>query len=219
MEFKENVDFSRMYYGRVKVEKFHLPFTKAEIVPILADAYFHEVQLRGGNYQSGNESQINNIAEWLAADCGRVGLLLYGTVGTGKTTLLKAICSVINYCMKPEYGELTLDSAFPKAVNTIRAKDVVSAYQNDRDLYDRMCKVQILAIDEFGVEAIDVKSYGNTNEPIIDLLSLRYDKQRCTMISSNLDLESIGSRYGNRLEDRFVEMFKMVAFTGNSYRR
>jgi len=47
-----------------------------------------------------------------------------------------------------------LDEDYKKAIDTVRAKDVVDAYQNDRGLYDRMCKVKLLAIDEFGIEAI-----------------------------------------------------------------
>lgn len=218
MEFK-NPDFNRMYLGKEAVGKFRLPYTKDEMIPIIAHAYKNEVALRGCSYVDGNTQQIANVADWITSLYGRIGLLLYGTVGTGKTTMLRALCTVINYCMKPEYNELTLHDYSPKVVNIIRAKDVVSAYQDDKQQYEKMCKVELLAIDEFGVEAIDVKTYGNVNEPIIDLLSVRYDRQRCTMISSNLDLESVRNRYGNRLEDRFVEMFKMVAFTGNSYRR
>ena len=35
----------------------------------------------------------------------------------------------------------------------------------------------------------------------------------------NLDLNEIRNRYGLRLQDRFIEMFKMIAFTGKSYRK
>ena len=146
-------------------------------------------------------------------------MLLYGTVGTGKTTMLNAICRVINTFTKPSYSDIVLDDDKTVTVKVVRAKDVVLAWQDNMVRYKQMCNVELLGIDELGVEAIDVKTFGNANEPIIDLLSTRYDKQRCTMISSNLDMEAIGDRYGDRLQDRFVEMFKTIAFTGKSFRK
>ena len=190
-----------------------------ELINALTRAYNAEVVSRGYKMEVVPRIAIDKVAQWLGMKEGRVGLLLYGTVGTGKTTMLNAICRVINTFAKPNYHEITLDDDKSKAVKVIRAKDVIEAWQNDRDRYNKMCRVELLGIDEFGVEAIDVKTFGNANEPIIDLLSTRYDKQRCTMISSNLDMEAIGTRYGDRLQDRFVEMFKTIAFTGKSFRK
>lgn len=200
-------------------ERFFLPYAEDYIAQALTRAYATEVRSRGCTIEAMPQTAIAKSANWLASKEGRVGLLLYGTIGTGKTTMLNAICRVINTFAKPSYHDITLDNDLTRAVKVIRAKDVVLAWQNDRERYNGMCRAELLGIDEFGVEAIDVNTYGNTNEPIIDLLSTRYDKQRCTMISSNLDMESIGNRYGDRLQDRFVEMFKMIAFTGKSYRK
>lgn len=201
--------------------RFSLPFDVKDIGNALNAAYNAEVAARNCKMEAGDDylAKLRSVAEWSVDSYGRVGLLLYGNVGTGKTTMMYALCRVINYFARPEYNELVIDDDYKKAINIVRAKDVVDAYQNDRSLYDRMCKVKLLAIDEFGIEAIDVKSYGNSNEPIIDLLSMRYDNRRCTVISSNLDLNEIRNRYGIRLQDRFIEMFKMVAFTGKSYRK
>jgi len=218
MEISNNPEFNKMI-GLRPLTKFRLPYAKDIVCKAIAKAYYDEVIARGNRYECISEEIVADVADWLTSERGRVGMLLYGTVGTGKTTMLNAVCRVINHCVKPEYGELTLKSDFRKVVNIVRAKDVVDAFQADRDLYDKMCKVDLLGIDELGVEAIDVKNYGNTSEPIIDLLSVRYDRQRCTMISSNLDLNKIGERYGDRLQDRFIEMFFMLPFIGKSYRK
>lgn len=203
-------------------KRFHLPMSEEELIEPLTFAYAACVRERGGEMDIDSELlsfRIEKVARWLTLPHGRTGLLLYGTVGTGKTTMLQAVCRLINYVVSPEYGELTLNDSYRQAINIVRAKDIVEAYQNDRGLFDKMCRLELLAIDEFGVEAIDVKSFGNSNEPIIDLLSTRYDRQRVTLISSNLDLDEIRNRYGLRLQDRFVEMFKMIAFTGETFRK
>lgn len=202
-----------------KRERFCIPIAVNSLIAALTRAYNTEVFARGNELQEIPNAAIEKSSQWLAQKDGRVGLLLYGTVGTGKTTMLNAICRVINTFAKPEYGEVTIDDDRSVAVKVIRAKDVIAAWQENKIRFSQMCRCELLAIDEFGVEAIDVNTYGNTNEPIIDLLSTRYDKQKCTIISSNLDIETIGDRYGARLQDRFVEMFKTIAFTGKSYRK
>lgn len=224
MEFMSNPNFAKFSDVCKAIQtrpRFALPFDVKDIVNALNAAYNAEVASRNCKMEAGDDysAKVRSVAEWSADGYGRVGLLLYGNVGTGKTTMMYALCRVINYFVRPAYNELVIDEDYKKAINIVRAKDVVDAYQNDRGLYDRMCKVSLLAIDEFGIEAIDVKSYGNSNEPIIDLLSMRYDRRLCTVISSNLDLAEIRNRYGIRLQDRFVEMFKMVAFNGKSYRK
>jgi hypothetical protein len=100
-----------------------------------------------------------------------------------------------------------------------KAKDIVDAYTQVPMHYSNMKRVDLLAIDELGVENVDVKNYGNASEPIIDLLSHRYDKMKVTAISSNLTMKQIEERYGLRLADRFNEMFHKIAFTGKSFRR
>ena len=85
--------------------------------------------------------------------------------------------------------------------------------------YLNMKRANLLAIDELGVENVDIKNYGNSSEPIIDLLSYRYDRMKVTAVTSNLTMKQIEERYGLRLADRFNEMFHKIAFTGKSFRK
>ena len=150
---------------------------------------------------------------------------MYGNVGTGKTTLLKAICATINrICTREEdergVKETVLD--IPNAISIVKAKQIITEFtvrneQNNR--YNLMNKVALLAIDELGVENTEAKLYGNTSEPLIDLLCERYDKQLCTIISTNMGLEEIEERYGRRVSDRFSEMFTAIPFTEQSFRQ
>lgn len=206
----------------VKRQRTALPFPTEEVEKALLAAYTAELTQRGqklAERPSGTKIVVllHSIAEWLADGTGKPGLLLYGEVGTGKTTALKAMCRVINACCKADRDDYRLDDG-KNMISIIRAKDVVTAYQTDSERYKSMIRAEMIGIDELGVEAIDVKTYGNSNEPIIDLLSTRYDYQRITAVSSNLDLDQICQRYGLRLADRFNEMFHKVGFVGASYR-
>lgn len=201
-------------------DRFCLPIDKVEVMNALVHAYGAEVQQRMTKPEvvKCNSETIESIATWITDKNGKPGLLLYGDIGTGKTTALKALCRVINAVCKAEDDNDRLDDHGKEVIVIVRAKDVVDAWQNDIDRYKRMLRVELLAIDELGVEAIDVKTYGNSSEPIIDLLSTRYEKQKVTAVSSNLDLKQVSERYGMRMADRFNEMFHKVAYVGPSFR-
>ena len=204
----------------VRQNRFVLPYTSEAIFNALFVGYKAEVIQRGGELKENQRTTeiMTNVAKWLTDEKGKPGLLLYGTVGTGKTTMLKAICKVINACNRAEDDRDRLGDCGYDVITMIKAKNVVEAYQDDKDKYKKMVSVPFIAIDELGVEPIDVKTFGNVSEPIIDLLSSRYDKQKMTLVSSNLDLKQVSEKYGLRLADRFNEMFQKIAFVGASYR-
>lgn len=209
-------------------KRFFVDYPEDDIMLLLGASYRMKVTERIPKEQYKPVSdemrkKMEMIAHWLCQKEKRPGLLLYGNVGNGKTTMLKAICHVINSTCKPETydngrREQTL-SGTSEVISIFRAKEIIENYHENRTTYDLMCKVSLLAIDELGVEPIETKLYGNANEPLIDLLSLRYDKQLTTIISSNLTRNEIGERYGKRLDDRFEEMFSTVSFSWESFRR
>jgi len=202
-----------------KPKRFHLPFDQQIIQDALTKAYRAEVYQRGGTEVRCNEAIITDMARWLTDPNGKPGLLLYGSVGTGKTTALYAIRRVINAACQAERDDNTLLGYGKAVIEVVKAKEIVQSYTDNSLHYVNLKRTDLLAIDELGVEPVDVKNYGNASEPIIDLLSYRYDKMKVTAISSNLTMKQIEERYGLRLADRFNEMFHKVAFTGKSFRK
>jgi DNA replication protein DnaC len=208
-------------------KRFYLPFDEKKIAELITAKYKAEVLRRVSiaNYRQDNaelKQNIEDAAKWLCSANKRPGFLMYGNVGTGKTTLLLAICSTINdVCARerdPDTGRVEKVLDEPRCISMLKAKQVISDFTLKRDRYDMMSKVALLAIDELGVEPMESKLYGNVSEPLIDLLCERYDRQLCTLLSTNMGLAEIRERYGVRLSDRFAEMFSMVPFTSASYR-
>jgi DNA replication protein DnaC len=156
---------------------------------------------------------IERIAKWLVNPRYKPGLLLYGKVGNGKTTIAKAVCSTIN---------LLYDSALleeKKGVWQTSALELSSIARNDADRFERIKKTELLFIDDLGCEPITVKSWGNELSPVVELIYHRYDRQLFTIISSNLSDEDFKERYGARIDDRMREMFDRLSFTNNSFRK
>lgn len=71
-------------------------YSKETVQEMLLMCYQHEVRKRRIPFQEdkGTLEKIEKAAKWLTGDY-KVGLLLYGIVGSGKSTLGKAICNLI----------------------------------------------------------------------------------------------------------------------------
>ena len=74
------------------------------------------------------------------------------------------------------------------------------------------------AIDDAGIEPLEVMEYGNTVSPMVELLTRRYDEQLFTLLTPNLTPEGIRKRYGDRIADRLSEMAVVIPFKNPSYR-
>ena len=75
-----------------------------------------------------------------------------------------------------------------------------------------------LSIDDMGCEPERCCIYGVDYTPIQQILYNRYDRRLPTMITTNLNLELIKDRYGERLLDRFAESYRRVCLDYPSYR-
>lgn len=176
-------------------------------------AYAAEVNYRGREFitDANVVENINNVATFLTDQKTKFGLMFSGKCGNGKTTMLYAIQSAINYLA----DENLISSDFGLRIED--AKDIAS-YMKDRHIYQSMRSHSLLGIEDIGREAAEVMDYGNILNPVIDLLEYRYNNQLFTVITTNLTPKQIREKYGKRIADRFNEMFYNVVFENETYR-
>lgn len=166
------------------------------------------------------KDHIRVAAEWLADPCSKFGFMMTGLYGNGKTTLLLAMCNLINYLF---------DSACSndrRSIRILKAKDIArwAIDRDKRESYENLYYEDMLAIDEVGEEPAELISYGMVYTPIRDLLEERYARQKLTIITTNLvenkkkDIHQIRDHYGERVVDRIREMMKILPFHNESYR-
>lgn len=202
--------------------RFKLPLTEGQTRDALRAAVQAEVEYRRQPYRETAEllDYINATATWLQGN-GKFGLMLLGQPGNGKTTLMRAIASLMNFFeVKNPYGERVY-------VRNIAATELARINRDNYDTFKKICNEPMLAIDDLGQEPNEILDYGNVATPAVDLLCHRYNEQLFTVVTTNLGKRSddpaqrgntLRGRYGDRIADRFNEMMDFIVFTNGSYR-
>ena len=194
---------------------FNFPWkTDKDMQEAIRVAVAVECELKGYTAIFGPDmiKYITASAKWLLTQ-KKWGFIMLGLPGNGKTTLLSALCRLINISkFKDHNGE----SLF---IRKFAAPEIVKLQIEDKKHFDTICKCEMLAVDDLGTEPLGVRSYGNVLSPMADLLEYRYNKQLLTIISSNLQPSQIREIYGDRLADRFNEMFEICIFENPSFRK
>lgn len=195
--------------------RFKVNKVVGDIPDMLFYAYQQEVESRGRVFvdDAATREHVRKAAKWMVSADTRFGLLLYGTTGNGKTTLAKAMQTVINLLYESPYKDEEV------AVTSVSALKLADLAKDNNMQFRSIRNAELLHIDDVGCEPSSIRVWGNELSPLVDILYHRYDEQLYTVITSNLSLEDIFERYGYRIGDRFYEMFDTIAFDGKSYRR
>lgn len=142
---------------------------------------------------------VEKVESWM--DSGKPGLLLMGSVGTGKTTLAWAIRRA--WCK------------FLTVADVKKCDQIAEYVKEDADWINEIAKARgLMVLDDLGTEA---KVWGE--ESMLPILYRRIDGWMPTVITTNLNTQQIRERYGERLTDRLRTFDKIVmdyeSFRGN----
>lgn len=138
------------------------------------------------------------------------GLILTGAKGTGKTHLAIAIGrDVIE-----RHGCSFLFLTVSRLIGAIKETFGRNAERSERDIYRELSDVDLLALDEVGVQ----NGTDFERDVIFEVINRRYEKMKPTILLSNLPPTEIESAIGERSMDRMREGGIAIAFTWDSYR-
>ena len=200
--------------------RFRWNMTLEQAEDILTAAYKSEVDYRHreAKMDKCTKRNIHRLAEYLTSENPKFGVMFCGTCGNGKTTLMYAFQSALNYMNTTDLFDEDRRNGFKPWLSVVDAKEV-QAYARDVTKFRELKSRDLLAIEDMGREATEVLDYGNVINPVIDLLEHRYNLQAFTLITTNLTAKEIREKYGNRIADRFNEMMDVIVFENDTYRK
>lgn len=147
---------------------------------------------------------------WHLTTPRKLGLYLMGSMGSGKSTMMYAMQDAINeFCKKHnDIGIIIRD-----------AGQIVREIQENKPTIDYCGVADMLAIDDLGKEPTEVLRYGTHIQPLVEIFEQRYNRMLPMLITTNLERKQVAEKYGRRIADRFNEMFEVIVFNEESYRK
>lgn len=201
------------YYQQKKDAYFKSLDAPRPIFKPSADQW-HAAYLEKYKQDGDNIGVVHSLCHYFSEDAAftgslKKGLLVFGGVGTGKSTLmnffrfnaLQSYRVVSARKIENEYSEL--------------GEEVLAHYSEDRpmavnaDPYGHQ-KLS-LCIDDMGTET-EGKHYGKDRNVIAEIIQNRYDANLYTHLTSNTSADEIGKLYGQRVRDRLREMCNVIEF-------
>ena len=152
----------------------------------------------------------------------RNGLMMAGTVGNGKSTLMWALARAIEYLDSTTgaFAYLTdprsMYTEHPRL--TILGAREIAMMVKEPEKFEKIKRTHYLGIDDLGTDPTEVMDYGELKTPLVELIEYRYERRLFTVITTNLLPDQIEAKYGSRIRDRLREMCLKISFGQNSYR-
>lgn len=162
-----------------------------------------------------NRKTIGNIFDWCIRNKkGELdpckGLWIYGNIGTGKSTLMKAVIRFIGQYWLRDSGE----KVNPRWMNVPTycgkyATDGFSVFESIP-----------MGLDEMGTEIAPTNHVGNKLNVMAHLINTIYDNRSDMpyIVTTNRSLKGILEMYGERTIDRIGQLFNLIEIPGASRR-
>lgn len=167
-------------------------------------ASFADVEARGVPEEiRAQADEVREYADHLEDNLrSGVGMLLRGPVGTMKTTLAVAVLQ-----RQLQEGGHAMFLTMPSLLDSIFSAKATSPEEWNR-FETNLRQVPLLVLDDLGAEW----SAGWVMTKVDAIFSERYNRQRSTIVTTNLGSSEMKNRYADRIIDRLRATARVVTF-------
>lgn len=186
-------EFNQFIKGKAKkaIEGFSLTDSEKEIYKAVAMYFTQDIRF---------ETEYGHSL--------KKGLILYGNVGCGKTTLMKLFMDnpyqsyAVIHCRKVS-ADFQKDgvAGIEKYYNWVNPGVRMMFGHNDLGI----------CFDDLGTES-SAKNYGNESNVMSEIILSRYESKTPSHITTNLSMDQIEEYYGIRVRSRLREMCNLIEF-------
>lgn len=169
-----------------------------------------------GSFEPGYRGVAYNIAKKYAEEFQpgtKHGLVFYGHAGSGKTHLAAAITRYI-------IEEKQIPVKFMRIVDLLleirKTYDENESWkaENERELFRKYSLVPLLVLDDIGSE----KTTDWVRQVLYQIIDERWIEARPIIVTSNLTLEELEARLGERIASRIAGMTQLIEMKDQDYR-
>ena len=161
------------------------------------DYYVDKFSRGGAREAKWLDRNYDPIVE-LMEDNRCAGLLMIGSCGLGKSLIGRYVLPIV------------IREKCNKILNVYNAQDL-------NKIPDEILSRHLVYIDDLGTECVS-NIYGNKRIPFIELCDAVEQKGKLLICSTNLTIDELSAKYGERTIDRLRATTKVVPFVGESLR-
>lgn len=203
-----DIDFNKSNIGNLNKENFD-NFDLNLFSNDIDEKTFHAKISPRENMKNIKDIAINFIKNFDSPD--EKNLLFTGSTGLGKTFLSNCIAKEIL-----SKGKTVLYQTAPIMLDTIL--DYKFGNSNLTEVYNNIINVDLLIIDDLGVEALNSFKLSELFNIINARLLFQNNNITKTIISTNLNMNNLLDTYSERIFSRLVYYYNVCRFFGNDIR-
>jgi len=173
------------------------------------------------------EEYYFNLFSWFKGCKGdfdiNKGLLICGPIGTGKTLSMRIMQHIFKNFPIVNTRYIIRDFFAAEKPTFVIDKYGRHSYEKTTSGGINIDKPRLQCFDDFGLENVNVKNYGNESNIMEEIILDRYDeflsRGMKTIATTNLDVDLIEECYGVRVRDRLRQMMNYITLEGESKRK
>lgn len=158
---------------------------------------------------------IWKLTNWLTSMERNVprSLLIIGSVGSGKTTLVAALRKAMDKLYEGVPG-------FPMATSvSIPCKAYTQRVKEKNDCYELMSSFDLMIFDDLGAEEPVVNDFGTLIRPMETVVKKASDEHKAVVITTNLTIDAIREQYQSERMADCLRAYAILEMTHGSFRR